>query len=147
MDSLRQLHETQASETAALSTQSQTVINMNLRLQSSAIKAQAQAIDLELQKVDAAEAHEHLAIVRVRLPSASSCVRPNQLTYSLPQTYLPQVFLDFDADAAHCVLFFDRLAQKTALINNVVGQTAGLPETLHTAASETLAGTCEVSLS
>jgi dynactin 1 len=65
-------------------------------------------------------------------------------TFSPLQTYLPQVFFELDADAAHCVLFFDRLAQKTALINTVVGQAAGLPEALHTAASETLAGTCEV---
>jgi dynactin 1 len=66
MDSLRQLHESQITETAALSIQSQTVINMNLRLQSSATKAQAKAIDMELQKLDATQALEHLAIVRVR---------------------------------------------------------------------------------
>lgn len=66
MDSLRQLHATQISESASLSTQSQSVININLRLQSSATKAQAKMIDLELLKVEAAQASEHLSIVRVR---------------------------------------------------------------------------------
>lgn len=66
MDSLRQLHATQITESASLSTQSQSVININLRLQSSATKAQAKMIDLELLKVEAAQAWEHLSIVRVR---------------------------------------------------------------------------------
>lgn len=61
-----------------------------------------------------------------------------------PQNYLPQVYSELDADAARCVLYFDRLALKSALINEVVGQTNGIPEALHAAASETLVGTCEV---
>lgn len=49
-----------------MSTQSQTMLNLNLKLQSSATKAQAKTIDLELKKLEATQAMEHLAIVQVR---------------------------------------------------------------------------------
>ena len=44
------------------------MLNLNLKLQSSATKAQAKTIDLELRKLEATQAMEHLAIVQVRSP-------------------------------------------------------------------------------
>lgn len=81
------------------------------------------------------------------MPCTIACYRSTDPRAFRPydlQSYLPQVYFELDADAAQCVLFFDRLAQKAALINSVVGQMHGIPEALHAAASETLVGTCEV---
>lgn len=56
MESLREQHVTHLSETHNLSNQSQAVMNLNLKLQSSATKAQAKTIDLELKKLEAQQA-------------------------------------------------------------------------------------------
>jgi dynactin 1 len=66
MDSLREQHVNQLSETHTLSSQSQAVLNLNLKLQSSATKAQSKTIDLELRKLEASQATDHLGIVQVR---------------------------------------------------------------------------------
>ena len=60
-------HETEA-ETANLSTQSRTMLNMNLKLQNSASKTQARALDLELAKIEAKVAREQVEMVEVSLP-------------------------------------------------------------------------------
>jgi len=57
-------HETEA-ETANLSTQSRTMLNMNLKLQNSASKTQARALDLELAKIEAKVAREQVEMVEV----------------------------------------------------------------------------------
>ena len=43
-------------------------------------------------------------------------------------------------------MFFQRLAAKTDLVNTVVAQTYGLPDSLNSSASDMLVGVCEVCL-
>ncbi|TKA83436.1 hypothetical protein B0A55_00324 [Friedmanniomyces simplex] len=58
------------SEAAELGSKSRAMLDLNLRLQSSAAKTQVKTLDLELRKLDAQEASEHLAIVQLFLPEA-----------------------------------------------------------------------------
>lgn len=41
------------------------MLNLNLKLQSTVLKSQVKTIDLELRRLDAQQASEHLAIVKV----------------------------------------------------------------------------------
>ncbi|TKA32827.1 hypothetical protein B0A50_01053 [Salinomyces thailandicus] len=67
MQASKQLSET---ETADLNNKSRAMIDLNMKLQSSAAKTQVKTLDLELRKLDAQEASEHLAIVQLFLPEA-----------------------------------------------------------------------------
>ncbi|KAF8555098.1 hypothetical protein OG21DRAFT_1521951 [Imleria badia] len=49
-----------------------------------------------------------------------------------------------DSDATSCYLFFWRMGLKIDLLNTVVGQAHGLPESLHGDVSETVVGICEM---
>lgn len=69
MEDLRSEHDQQRHESAHISSKSQAVMNLNLKLQSSAVKAQARTIDAELGKLELAQSAEHLNIVQVRLLS------------------------------------------------------------------------------
>jgi len=55
--------------------------------------------------------------------------------------------MESDSDATGCYMFFQRLAAKTDLINTVVAQTHGLPESLNGSVSDMLVGVCEVRMS
>lgn len=57
-------HETEA-ESHNLSTQSQAMLNMNLKLQNSASKTQARVLDLALAKIEAKVAREYTEIMQV----------------------------------------------------------------------------------
>ena len=48
-----------------LSSQSQAMLSLNMKLQNTVMKSQVRAIDLELRKLDAREAMERLTIVKV----------------------------------------------------------------------------------
>ncbi|MCJ1472024.1 hypothetical protein MMC13_000669 [Lambiella insularis] len=65
MRASQQMTETEAND---LSNRSKAMLDLNMRLQTSATKAQVKTIDLELRRLDAREAAEHLAIVRLFLP-------------------------------------------------------------------------------
>ena len=54
--------------------------------------------------------------------------------------------MESDGDATNCYLFFQRVGLKIDLINTVVGQAHGLPESLNGDVSETIVGICEVSM-
>ncbi|KAF8758986.1 Dynein associated protein [Rhizoctonia solani] len=101
MENLRQENQIHQSESSAQATQSAAILSLNMRLQSTAAKNQAKNIEFELRKLDAAQAKEWLAIV---------------------QPYLPQVYVEVDADATACYMFFQRLATKAELIANVLVQ-------------------------
>ena len=62
----------------------------------------------------------------------------------LLQPYLPEIYVESDTDATNCYMFFQRLAYKADLINTVVAQTHGLPDSLNGSVSEVLVGVCEV---
>ncbi|CAE6345447.1 unnamed protein product [Rhizoctonia solani] len=123
MENLRQENQIHQSESSAQATQSAAILSLNMRLQSTAAKNQAKNIEFELRKLDAAQAKEWLAIV---------------------QPYLPQVYVEVDADATACYMFFQRLATKSELIANVVGSAHGLPESLSGSVPESLVGVCEM---
>lgn len=57
---------TQESETASTSKDAQTLMNLNLKLQSTAAKAQSKTIDMELKRLEAAQLVEHMKIITVR---------------------------------------------------------------------------------
>lgn len=67
------------SEAKALSSKSNAMLDLNLKLQSSAQKTQVKTIDLELRRLEAQEASEHLAIVQLFLPEAFHAERHSVL--------------------------------------------------------------------
>ncbi|TIA80575.1 hypothetical protein E3P92_00578 [Wallemia ichthyophaga] len=124
LDEMRQTQLQQATESEALTSQSQAMLSLNQKLQTTAHKSQAKAIDLDLKKLDAAQASEHLKIV---------------------QNYLPTTFFESgDADSANCLLFFQRCAFKSDIINQVIAQMHGLPNSLYDSVPEILVGVCEL---
>ncbi|KAH7920934.1 hypothetical protein BV22DRAFT_1097308 [Leucogyrophana mollusca] len=123
LDQLRTQTQTAQHESATAASQTAAMMSLNLKLQSSASKNQAKNIELEIRKLEARESRELLNIV---------------------QPYLPQLYVESDSDATSCYLFFQRLSYKTDLINTVVAQAHGLPESLNGSVSETLVGICEM---
>ncbi|KAG8695388.1 hypothetical protein FRC09_009176 [Ceratobasidium sp. 395] len=123
LDTLREENQIHQTESSAQASQSAAILSLNMRLQSTAAKNQAKNIEFELRKLDAAQAREWLGIV---------------------QPYLPQVYVEADADATACYMFFQRLAWKSELVANVVGSANGLPESLAGSVPESLVGVCEM---
>ncbi|KIJ51351.1 hypothetical protein M422DRAFT_26769 [Sphaerobolus stellatus SS14] len=123
LDTLRTESQSAQTESLTQASKASQIMSMNLKLQSNISKSQAKTIDLELRKLEAREAREFLSIV---------------------QPYLPQVYVETDSDATSCYLFFQRLGAKTDLINVVVGQTYGLPDSLNGPVSDSLVGVCEM---
>ncbi|KNZ76316.1 Dynactin, 150 kDa isoform [Termitomyces sp. J132] len=122
LDDLRTQTQTAQTESATAASQTAAMMSLNLKLQSSALKNQAKNIDLEIRGLETRETKELLGIV---------------------QPYLPELYVESDTDATNCYMFFQRLAHKADLINNVVAQAHGLPDSLNGSVSETLVGVCE----
>nr|POE65871.1 dynactin [Quercus suber] len=76
MQASKQLSETEAAD---LNNKSRAILDLNMKLQSSAAKTQVKTIDLELRKLDAQEASEHLAIVQLFLPETFQTERDSVL--------------------------------------------------------------------
>lgn len=72
----KQITEAEASQ---LSNKARAMMDLNMKLQSSAAKTQVKAIDLELRKLDAEQASEHLAIVQMFLPETFQAERDSVL--------------------------------------------------------------------
>ncbi|KAJ2935346.1 hypothetical protein H1R20_g1748, partial [Candolleomyces eurysporus] len=123
LEQLRTQTQTAQSESATAASQTAAMMSLNLKLQSTASKNQARLIELEVKRQEAREARELLSIV---------------------QPYLPQLYVETDSDSTSCYLFFQRLACKADLINNVVGQAHNLPDALNGAVTEGLVGVCEM---
>lgn len=66
----------------------------------------------------------------------------NELTFLQP--YLPQIYVESDADSTNAYLYFKRMAAKADLINTIVGQNYNLPDALNGTVTEALVGICEV---
>lgn len=62
---MRAQQASQQSESQSLTSQSQAMLNLNMKLQSTVLKSQVKTIELELRRLDAQQASEHLAIVKV----------------------------------------------------------------------------------
>lgn len=95
MQASKQITETEAAD---LSTKSRAMLDLNMKLQTSAAKTQVKTIDLELRKLEAQEASEHLAIV---------------------QMFLPDIFQS-ERDSVLAVLRFRRIAFKANLVQSFV---------------------------
>ena len=78
MRASQQITETEANE---LSNRSRAMMDLNMRLQTSASKAQVKAVDLELQKLEAQESADHLAIVQLFLPDSYAIDRDSVNAY------------------------------------------------------------------
>ena len=76
MAAARQVTETEAAD---LNERSRAMMNLNMKLRTSASKTQVRAVDLELRRLDAQEAAEHLEIVRLFLPDAFQAERDSVL--------------------------------------------------------------------
>nr|GAT55786.1 predicted protein [Mycena chlorophos] len=123
LETLRTQHQVAQTESQNAATQSAAMMSLNLKLQSSASKNQARNIELELRKIDAREGRELLNIV---------------------QPYLPQIYVETDSDATSCYLFFQRMGNKTDLINMTVSLNNGLPDSLNGSVSDALVGVCDM---
>ncbi|KAL9132097.1 MAG: hypothetical protein Q9217_000133 [Psora testacea] len=88
----RQITEIEANE---LSNRSRAMMDLNMRLQTSAAKAQVKAIDLELGKMQAQESLEHLSII---------------------QLFLPETFRS-EQDSVHALLRFRRIGFKAHMMH------------------------------
>ena len=95
MRASQQINESEAEE---LSSKSRALMDLNMKLQTSAAKTQVKAIDLELRRLDAEEASEHLAIV---------------------QLFLPEAF-QAEGDSVLALLRFKRVGFKANLIHGVI---------------------------
>lgn len=142
LETLRSESQNAQNDSAMAASQTAAVMSLNLKLQSAATRNQARNIDHELKRIEANEAKEMLNIVQVM--SMSIRVQALLTTNRVSQPYLPQIYVETDADATRCYLFFQRMAAKTDLINIVTAQAHNLPESLNGSVSETLVGVCEV---
>ncbi|KAJ9104313.1 hypothetical protein QFC19_003953 [Naganishia cerealis] len=103
--------------------QSRAVMNLNLKLQSSATKNQARAIDLALSKIALDQAKGHAEIL---------------------QSYLPETYFERDAAATEALLFLQRLADKARLLINTFCLKHNLPDALQHVKDDRLVGICEL---
>ncbi|EPQ28266.1 uncharacterized protein PFL1_04093 [Pseudozyma flocculosa PF-1] len=103
--------------------QSQAMLNLNMKLRSSALKSQAKTIELELGRISASQALTHLEMLR---------------------PYLPAAFFEEDADAVHCLLFFQRMARKADLIKTIVEMKHDIQESIASVVPEQLVGICQM---
>ncbi|WVQ72856.1 hypothetical protein IAR50_002417 [Cryptococcus sp. DSM 104548] len=123
LETVRLQQMNQESDVVTVTKDSQALLNLNLKLQSTAAKAQSKTIDLELKKLEAAQLFEHLRIV---------------------QAFLPEAYLETEKDSTSMFLFFNRVGAKVDMLVNVVSQVHGLPASLQSASSEALVGICEL---
>lgn len=65
IDDLRMQQSAQETETAMSSKDAQTLMNLEMKLQSTASKAQGKTIEMELKRLEAAQLAEHMTIVTV----------------------------------------------------------------------------------
>ncbi|GAM84389.1 hypothetical protein ANO11243_023830 [Dothideomycetidae sp. 11243] len=76
MRASKQITDTEAED---LSSKSRALMDLNMKLQSSAAKTQIKSLDLELQRLEAEEAAQHLSIVRLFLPESYQADRDSVL--------------------------------------------------------------------
>jgi dynactin 1 len=123
LEQLREQQQAQQSEKASLSSQSQAMLNLNMKLQSTVVRNQSKAVDFEFRKFEAAQARQQLQMV-------------------IP--YLPSIFQEDDKAAIDALLFFNRLVCKTQILIHTLDQTHGLQDGAYPEAiPEALVTACE----
>jgi dynactin 1 len=68
LEDMRASQQITEAEATDLTTRSRAMMDLNMKLQASVSKAQTKSIDVELNRMDAEEAAQHLAIVKLYLP-------------------------------------------------------------------------------
>ncbi|RAL13766.1 putative dynactin [Aspergillus homomorphus CBS 101889] len=111
MRASQQISEAEASD---LTTRSRAMMDLNLKLQASVSKAQTKTIDIELGRMDAEEATQHLAILKL---------------------YLPEYF-DSERNAILALLRFKRVNFKASLMNNTIREKVAEQASISTALEE-----------
>ena len=86
IEDLRLQQMTQEHETAATSEQAQALMNLNIKLQTSATKAQSKTIEMELKRLEAAQLAEQSRIITVSLTISALIVRHTSLTHTTRPT-------------------------------------------------------------
>ncbi|CAG8748680.1 37730_t:CDS:10 [Gigaspora margarita] len=123
LEQFRRKEENQNSETDNLSSESQKMHDLRIKLSTTELKNQAKQIDLELRKLDATQASENLKYV---------------------QPYLPETFFSTENDSIQCLLLLQRLVFKSELIIKQIDQKHNIAEKLNTTVPEQLIAVCEL---
>lgn len=89
LETMREKQNVQQSESQSLASQTQAMLNLNLKLQSSSLKGQVKAIDLELRKLESAQALLHINVVRVGRRSHDSTLARCRFRLNLAPTAVP----------------------------------------------------------
>ncbi|KAL4898041.1 dynein associated protein-domain-containing protein [Aspergillus ambiguus] len=116
LEDMRASQQISEAEATDLTTRSRAMMDLNLKLQASVAKAQTKTIDIELARMDAEEATQHLAMLKL---------------------YLPEYF-EGERNSVLALLRFKRVSFKASLMNNSVRemvseQTSPTPEETFTA--------------
>lgn len=98
LEDMRASHQISETEANNLTTRSRAMMDLNMKLQASASKAQTKSIDMELNRMDAEEATQHLAIVKL---------------------YLPEYF-DSERNSVLALLRFKRVGFKAAMMSHAI---------------------------
>ena len=138
IDELRTLQASQESETTSTSKEARALMNLNMKLQSSAAKAQSKTIDLELKRLEATQLAEQTKIITVCI---SLFLQGALLT---SKAYLPDSYHETEADSTTLYLFFQRIGSKVDILINTISTIHSLPASLQTATSDALVGVCEL---
>ncbi|KAF5376572.1 hypothetical protein D9757_008269 [Collybiopsis confluens] len=144
LSSLRLSTATAESASASALSQTAVILSANIKLQSTASKNQARMVELELKKLEARELKEQLGVLELYLPavyseqSTGDQGEAGQTANGTPRG---------DRDALRAYMFFQRIGWKANIINAIVAQAHGLPESLDSSEggiSEQLVGVCEM---
>ncbi|KAJ3756468.1 dynactin [Lentinula raphanica] len=138
LQSLRVTTASAESERGEALSQTAAILSANIRLQSTASKARAREVEVELGKMRERELREELEIVEGFLPAVYSEGVPVDAVDGSGGS------VGNDRDALRVYMFFQRIASKADIINNVVAQTHGLPDALDLGVTELLVGVCEM---
>ncbi|KAJ3722605.1 dynein associated protein-domain-containing protein [Lentinula raphanica] len=160
LQSLRVTTASAESERGEALSQTAAILSANIRLQSTASKARAREVEVELGKMRERELREELEIVEGFLPAVYSEGVPVDAVDGSGGSVGGDVHSDVgaggqsvggsggqsqsqgqageggalvpgnDRDALRVYMFFQRIASKADIINNVVAQTHGLPDAL-----------------
>ncbi|KAG0150545.1 hypothetical protein CROQUDRAFT_38151 [Cronartium quercuum f. sp. fusiforme G11] len=122
LEAMRERQQIQHTESQTLASQTQAMLNLNMKLQNSSVKGQVKAIDLELRKLESTQA---------------------VLQCTIMKPYLLPAYFEADHDSVESLMFFTRLAAKAELISSVIENTNNLNENLTTSGSEIVVIACE----
>lgn len=98
LEDMRASQQITEAEATDLTARSRAVMDLNLKLQSSASKAQTKTIDIELKRIESEEDTQHLSIVKM---------------------YLPEYF-EGERNSVLALLRFKRVSSKASLMNSTV---------------------------